>query len=63
MQNINEAIDKSFGIRFYSGKQKLMMLSKRSPMKTALYYVLEEGKLEKDTFQILLCRQCWRKQK
>ena len=44
--------------RFYEGEQLIYRLSKKTPMGTALYFVVGDGKLEKGSKQILVCRRC-----
>ena len=51
-------------IRYYKGIVKLERISEMSPMKTALYNVLEDGlHLKKDTQILAPVRLCWRKKK
>ena len=51
-------------IRYYKGKQKLIRLTKSSPLHTCLYKVLDtNGEFPLGTKQILLHRMCWREKK
>lgn len=51
-------------IRYHKGIQKIKRISRTSPLKTALYEILESGKLgDRGTKHILPVRLCWRKKK